>query len=166
VRSPVFVLTFAAAALIATGGFALNRYAAARNARGARESAQRDLEKAVKIAAEHPRSFGPEAVPAQTGAALKSLAQGLATSRGVTIGYLTENDREADKGRRERQVMIRLVSPGHQNLVLFLQDLESRGGGAKVKELHLRPSKDVTDAYEEAEVILSKTAPVAEEKKP
>jgi hypothetical protein len=165
VKSPAFVLTFAALLLAAAGGFAADRCSAARQAREEREEAQRSLEKAVKLASEYPRAFGPHAVAPVAGeSGLKTLAQEFATSRSVTIGYLTESDRESDKGRRERQMIIRLVNAGHPNLVLFLQDLESRGGGAKIKEIHVRPSRDIPDAYEEAEVVVSRFAP--EEKKP
>lgn len=163
-KSPTFVLSLAALAA-AAGGFSADRYAAARQAREEREEAQAALEKAVKLAADHPRAFGVHAITPVAGeSALKTLAQEFATSRSVTIGYLTESERESDKGRRERQVLIRLVNAGHPNLILFLQDLESRGGGAKVKEIHVRPSRDVADAYEEAEIVVSKLAP--EEKKP
>jgi hypothetical protein len=164
VRNPAFVLALAALAVVAAGGFAADRYGAARAAREEREDAQRSLEKAVSLAAEHPRAFGPQAILPATDSALKTLAQEFAAGRNVTIGYLTESERETDKGRRERQVLVRLVNPGHPNLILFLQDLETRGGGARVKEIHVRPSREIPDAYEEAEIVLSKI--VAEEKKP
>jgi len=165
VKHPAFVLTLAALVVAASAGFAADRYSAARLAREERDEARRSLEKAVKLAAEYPRAFGPQAmVPLAGESGLKTLAQEFAASRSVTIGYLTESERESEKGRRERQVIIRLVNAAHPNLILFLQDLESRGGGAKVKEIHVRPSRDIVDAYEEAEIVVSKLAP--EEKKP
>ena len=164
-KGSLFVLTLIALAVAAAGGFAADRYSAARTAREERDEAQRALEKAVRLAAEHPRAFGPHAVAPSSGeSGLKTLAQEFATSRNVTIGYLTESERESEKGRRERQMIIRLVNAGHPNLILFLQDLENRGGGAKVREIHVRPSREITDAYEEAEIVVSKFAP--EEKKP
>jgi hypothetical protein len=163
VKSPVFVLTLVALAVAAAAGVAVDRAAAARSARDEREEAQRQLEKAVALAAQHPRAFGARsALPARE-AGLKSLAQETATERNVTIGYLSETERDADKGCRERQVIIRVVNVGHANLVLFLQDLENRGGGARIKEIHVRPSREIVDTYEEAEIVLSK---IAQESKP
>jgi hypothetical protein len=165
-RSPAFILSLVALAVAAAGAFAAERGLAARTARSQREEAQSQLEKAVKLAAEHPRAFGPQAVTSAGDSALKTVAQEAATSRQVTIGFLSESERDADKGRRERQVIIRLVNAGHPNLILFLQDLESRAGGAKVKEIHVRPSRELPDAYEEAEIVLSKVSAAPVEKKP
>jgi hypothetical protein len=166
-KSPAFVLGLVALLVAGAGGFAADRGFSARTARAEREEAQGQLEKAVKLAAEHPRVFGPEAVVHPAGdSTLKTVAQETATSRQVTIGFLSESERDADKGRRERQVIIRLVNAGHPNLIRFLQDLESHGGGARVKEIHVRPSREVPDAYEEAEIVLSKVSGAPADKKP
>ncbi len=166
-KSPVFVLTLAALAVCAAAGVAADRYTAARAAREERDQAQQDLKKAVALVAEHPRAFGPDApAPGSDALSLKALAQEAAAARNVPLGYLSESERDADKGRRERQVLLRLVNAGHPNLVLFLQDLESRGGGARIKELHVRPSREIADAYEDVEIVLSKTVAVSPEKKP
>lgn len=157
-KSPAFVLTLAVFAVAAAAGFAADRRAAAASARAEREDTQRRLEKAVALAGEHPNAFGSRSAPAARDAALKSLAQEAATGRDVNLAYLSESDRDSDKGRRERQVIVRLVNADHANLVLFLQDLEARGGGARIKELHVRPSKNIPDAYEEVEVVLSRVS--------
>jgi hypothetical protein len=166
VKNPAYVLALAVLAVAGAGGFAADRYAAAASARREREDAQQSLKKAVALAAEHPRAFGPDAPTPGGDSSLKTLAQEAATGRNVSLGYLSESERDTDKGKRERQVLVRLVNAGHPNLVLFLQDLETRGGGAKIKELHVRPSREVPDAYEEVEIVLSKTISVAPEKKP
>jgi hypothetical protein len=166
VKKSAFVLTIAALGVVAAAAGASNRYAAAAAARAGREEVQQALVKAVALAAEHPRAFGPDAAAPMGDSSLKALAQEAAASRGVSLGYLSESERETDKGRRERQVLLRLVNAAHPNLVLFLQDLETRGGGAKVKELHLRPSREIPDAYEEVEVVLSKTVAAQTERKP
>lgn len=165
-KNPAVVLAFAALAVCAAAGYAADRFAAARSAREEREQAQDLLQKAVALAAEHPRAFGPDAAAPTGDSSLKTLTQEAAAGRNVAIGYLSESEREAEKGRRERQVLVRLVNAGHPNLVLFLQDLEHRGGGAKIKELHVRPSREIPDAYEEVEVVLSKTTAAPAEKKP
>jgi hypothetical protein len=137
--------------------FLVDRVAASRAAAMERDAALADLEASFKLAARHPRAFGPRS-QASGDSALKTLAQETARARGVTIGFLSESDREAEKGRRERQVIVRLVDTPHPGLVWFLSDLEEQGLGTRVKELHLRPSKD-GQTYEEAEIVLSKIVP-------
>jgi hypothetical protein len=167
VKSTAFVLTLAALAVASSGGVAIDRYGAARAARADREDLERQLRKAETLAATNPCAFGPNVPAPGKDATLKGLAQEAAAGRALTIGYLSEGEREAEKGRRERQVIVRLVNAAHPNLILFLRDLETRGGGAPVKEIHVRPSREVQDAYEEAEIVLSKsTAAAPEVKKP
>ena len=153
-RSPAFILVSALLAIATTGFFALDRYRAWKNLRERRESLQGQIQKAVKLIQDHPHAFGPQAVVAGT-SSLKNLAQETSTKRNITLGYLSESERVADKGGRERQVIVRLVQAGHSNLVRFLEDME-REGGARVKELHLRPSREIPDGYEEAEIVFSK----------
>jgi len=166
VKNAAFALTLAALAVCAAAGYAADRYSAAKSAREGREEAQQALQKAVALSAEHPRAFGANAATPTGDSSLKSLAQETAASRNVALGYLSESERDTEKGRHERQVLVRLVNAGHPNVVLFLQDLEARGGGAKIKELHVRPSREIPDAYEEVEVVVSKTVASTTEKKP
>lgn len=165
-KRPAVALTLAALVVCAAAGYAADRYAAATVARVEREEAQQALKKAVGLAAEHPRAFGPNAAAPGGDSSLKALAQEAAASRNVSLGYLSESERDVEKGRRERQVLIRLINAGHPNVVLFLQDLETRGGGARVKELHVRPSREIPDAYEEVEIVVSKSVATPDEKKP
>jgi hypothetical protein len=165
-KRPTLVLGLAALTFLSGAGFAADRWAAARAARGAREEAEGCLEKATALARKYPRVFGPLPSPSARGSSIKVLAQEFAASRNVTLGYLSESEREGEKGRRERQVILRLMDAPHPNLVRFLEDLEGRSGGAKVKEIHIRPSREIPDAYQEAEIVLSKGVTAAPEKKP
>ncbi len=146
-------LALAASFLLGGAVFAIERSLALSQARESRETATRELEDALKLAARHPGAFGAGAAPAGE-SALKTLAQDLAAKRSLAIGFLSETDREAERGRRERQVIVRLVHPVHGNLVRFLGDLEAQGGGARIKEIHVRPSTSEADRYEEAEVVV------------
>jgi hypothetical protein len=166
VKTPVLILTSMIAAAIAAGIYAANRFTTDRNARDQRIDAQEQLQTAMRLADEYPRAFGPQASSPASESPIKTLAQEFATSRGVTIGYLSESERDANKGKRERQVLIRLVNASHPNLVHFLEDLESRGCGARIREIHVRPSRVISDAYEEAEVVVSKVVRAAEGKTP
>ena len=133
---------------------AFDRAHAARVAGRARDEAHARLDQARALSDQHPHAFGSALSAAEQGGALKTQAQEAATSRGVTIGYLSETERETRKGGREMQVVVRLVEAPHGGLVRFLQDLETAGG--RVKELHLRPSRSTPDAYEEAEIVLAR----------
>jgi hypothetical protein len=166
VKNPTFALTLSFLAVGAAAGYAADRYAMARSARIERVEIQEMLKKSVALAAEHPHAFGTGSPASLSDLSLKLLAQEAAVSRNVPLGYLSETERETEKGRREHQVLVRLVNAGHRNLVLYLQDLELRGGGARVKELHIRPSRECLDCYEEVEVVLSKTVASPDEKKP
>ena len=151
--------------VLASGGFATDRFLVSRLVRQNRESAQRDLERAVFLISQHPGAFGWKGERQDEGS-LKTVAQESAARQGVTIGYLSENERDTEKGRRERQVIIRLANAPHPNLIHFLQELEHRGTGAWIKEIHVRPSRENSDSYEEAEIVLSKASAAPEEKKP
>jgi hypothetical protein len=87
---------------------------------------------------------------------MKTLVQEAATKEGIQIAFLTESDKDMGKGKKEKQISARFVRSPHAKLVSFFADIEARGGRAKVKELHLRPSKEQTDAYEEAEILYSR----------
>jgi hypothetical protein len=148
-------LALAALALLGAAGFAIERGLTASSLRSAREAAAFELEGALALAAKHPSAFGgPALQPGES--ALKNLAQQIAVRRSLTIGYLSESEREAEKDRVERQVILRLVGPGHAGLVALLQDLERQGGGVRVKEVHVRPSLHQPDAYEDAEIVLAR----------
>ena len=113
------------------------------------------LAQAVAMAARHPSLFEEGDRSAGEGS-LKNLVKNIAREKGLEIAFLSENEKEAGKGKRERQVTARLVRAPHEKLVRFLAELEELGSGAKVKELHLRPSKETTDTYQDAEVIFAK----------
>jgi hypothetical protein len=144
-----------AAAAVGAGILSLGEYVAFARALAVRDASADRLAEARRIVDRHPQAFGS----ARSGSgevSLKAIVQEAAGKHGVPIASLSEIEREAGKGRRERQVVTRLVRAEHPKLVAFLGDLEEKGGGAKVKELHLRPSKDQTGFYEEVEVILSR----------
>ncbi len=144
-----------AAAVAGAGILVLGEYVAFARALAARDSSSWRLAEAQRIVDRHPQAFG-SARAAGVEVSLKTVVQEAAGKHGVPIASLSEVEREAGKGRRERHVVTRLVRAEHPKLVAFLSDLEEKGGGAKVKELHLRPSKDQTRVYEEAEVTLSR----------
>jgi hypothetical protein len=164
-RTDRIVLVLSVLVVLGAGAFATDRYLAARVARQDRESAQRDVEAAALLISKHPQSFGFKGTTSEEGS-LKTTAQESAARHGVTIGYLAENERDTEKGRREHQVNLRVANAPHSNLVHFLQELERLGAGAWVKEIHVRPSREVADAYEEAEIVLSKSSAATLEKKP
>lgn len=123
-------------------------------------SAERDrfvgrLSEAQALLDRHPDLFRGISVSAGD-LPLKTILQDSSTKHGLQLGFLTEADKEAGKGRREKQVSARLVGAPHEKLVPFLAELEARGGGSVVREIHLRPSKDQTALYEEAEVVFAR----------
>jgi hypothetical protein len=157
VKHPVFPIVLAGLIALLAGGAAAERAAARHAARAAREAAHRELEDALLLARRHPQAFGfRAAAPGES--SLKSAAQEAAARRGLVIGALSESEREIDAGRRERQVLVRLLDAPHAELVRYLADLEGAPGGARVKELHLRPSESRGGAYEEAEVVMARVS--------
>jgi len=156
-----FVL--AGTVLAGAAAFATERGLAWIAAREARKAAHLEIEDALRLAARHPTAFGMQVTAGES--PLKSLAQETAVRRGLHIGALSESERELDRDRRERQVVVRVIDAPHAEFVRFLDDLEAQGAGARVKEIHLRPSETRNGAYEEAEVVLSRVM-AAEEKKP
>jgi hypothetical protein len=119
------------------------------------------LSEAQALLARHPDIFRGGAGAPAGDLPLKTVLQDASTKHGLQLGFLSEADKEAGKGRREKQVSARLVRAPHEKIVPFLADLEALGAGSVVKELHLRPSKEQSDLYEEAEVVFSRayTAP-------
>jgi len=166
VNRHILALVVVLSAVVAAGAFAFHRYDTFRGIRRTRELVEAELEAAVHLARQQPRSFGREAPTIANPAGLKTLAENLASRRSVTIGYLSESERELEKGHSERQVVIRVINVPHASLVRFLSELEEQGAGAKVKEIHLRPSRDLPETYEESEVVLSKVYTIAGRDKP
>jgi hypothetical protein len=143
--------------------FAVDQGVSARLRELERDRAVQKLSEARTLLTRHAELFTVGASPAAGEAPLKALLQDSGTKHGLLVGFLSESEREAGKGKREKQVSARLVRPPHEKLVRFLADLESRGSGAVVKELHLRPSKEASDTYEETEVVYARVfaAPAA-----
>ena len=154
-RRTALVLASALLVLLGSAAFAVERGLAASRSREAREAAVAELAETLALAAKHPGAFGGPA-PKAGESALKTLAQQASARRSLTLAYLSESEREAEKGRVERQVTLRLVAPGHAALVGLLQDLERDGAGARVKEIHVRPSPERSDLYEDAEIVLAR----------
>jgi len=165
-KNPIPVLILAGLVVASAGAYAAERYAGVLSARQECRDLEQSLGKALALAEGHPRAFGSIAPANSAGGPLKALAQEAAVSRNITLAYLSESERDAEKGRRERQVLVRLQNAAHSNLVLYLQDLEVRGGGAVVREIHVRPSREIPDTYEDVEVVLSRTSVAPAEKKP
>lgn len=137
---------------LGAGWFALRSAMAAEAARSSKDSAFRDLRDAKRLTGLH--SFG--GTLGRSGPLpLKTLVQEAAQTGGITVAFLSESERDLGMGRREKQILARLVQAEHGKLVPFLARLEEEGGGAMVKEIHLRPSKNATAFYEEAEIVLS-----------
>lgn len=144
-----------ALAIMAVGVWSTERYLALRRTEEARNRAAREIEGALSLVRKHPTAFGA-GTGLPTDSSMKALVQETAASRGVAIAYLSETERDVQKGHRERQTLVRVAQVPHRNLVHFLEDLERGAIGARVKEIHLRPSKSTSDLYEEAEVVLSR----------
>ena len=151
-------------ALLASAGFLVDGALAANARLRTRDAALRKLREARALALRHPTVFRGESAPSQD-VPLKALVQKSARKHGLRIAFLSEAEREAGKGVRERQVSVRFTGSPHSKFVLFLLELEEEGAGAKVKELHLRPSKDTSDVYQDGEIVFSKFL-AAPEKKP
>jgi hypothetical protein len=152
------------AALLGSGWFAVESLLALQLRDRERERVVGRLVEARTLIARNPELFAADPRPASD-LALKGLIQEAAARQGLQVGFLSETEKESGKGRREKQVSARLVRAPHAKLVPFLADLESRGQGALVKELHFRPTKELSDHYEDVEVLLARLA-AAPEKKP
>ena len=142
--------------LLGAAWFAVDRGISARLRERERDQAAQKLTEARTLLARHPELFKTGTSPGATDVALKTLLQNSGTTHGLLVGFLSESEKEAGKGKREKQVSARLVRPPHDKLVRFLADLEARGSGALIREIHLRPSKDTSDIYEEAEIVYSR----------
>jgi len=105
------------------------------------------------------QSTPPELVAATKGHAqgqdLKALVQREISRHGIPVIYLNDSERELGKDVKERNVVTRALNVPHAKLVAFLGALEAQGAGAKVKELRLKPAKEQSGVYEEAESVLT-----------
>jgi hypothetical protein len=156
-------LVLSLAGVILATVFAVERAASAVLLERERTAAARDLAAAADLAKRHPRLF-ERASGTESDTSLKAFVQESAAKREVTIGFLSESEREMERGRRELQVLVRLTQARHGNLVRFLGDVEEEGAGARVREIHVRPSREDSQVYEEAEIVLAKAVAARAEK--
>lgn len=142
------------AAFVFATYFAVDRFAALDDARTASTLAQEQLASAQEMAHRHPEAFG---LNANRGSSvdLKRLVQDSSARNGVSLLYLNETERDAGESIRERNVLARLVNVPHDKLVTLLADLETNGGGARIKEIRIKPSPARSDIYQEAEAVLT-----------
>jgi len=141
---------------IGAGWFAVAELLSARAAGTERESWVRKVSEAKVLLSRHPDVFKPTASRTPSDVSTKAIFQESSVRHGLQLEFLSEAERDGGKGKRERLLSARFVRAPHDKLVLFLGEVEARGGGAFLKEIHLRPSKEVSDLYEEAEVVLSR----------
>lgn len=153
-RSRSLISGFIVAALIGAGIFAFERFMALDEARAAHALRMEELDEARHLVHSHPEAFGVNsAASAKTD--LKGLVQQSSSRNGVVLMYLSETERDAGEKIKERNVVARAVNVPHAKLVAFLADLENRGGGARIKEIRLKPALDRSDVYQEAETVLA-----------
>lgn len=151
-RSILSSLVFAA--LIGSGAYAFNRLMALDDAQAAHVLRMEELDEARHLVQAHPEAFGANSGNS-TKTDLKGLVQQSSSRNGVVLMYLTETERDAGEKIKERNVVARAVNVSHAKLVAFLADLENRGGGARIKEIRLKPATDRSDVYQEAETVLA-----------
>jgi hypothetical protein len=161
-RGPVL---FVVAIVLVAAAFAVDRYLAYRAAREERDASVEQLGAALGMLKGHPEDFGNRAGSARR-VGLKTLVQESGARSGVTLVYVTESEKEAGKGLRERSVTARMGAVRQEKLVAFLSDVEERGGGAKVRELRLKPDKAQSGLYQAAECVVSLRVPGAKESAP
>ena len=142
-----------ALALIGAATFALDRYFALDAARSSLGEQMLQLERACQLARTHPQSLGTTANGAKTD--LKALVQQSSARQGIVLTHLSETEHEAGEKVKERTISARAANVPHTAMVAFLADLESRGGGARVKEIRLKPAVDNGGMYQEAESVLA-----------
>ncbi|MBE7461896.1 MAG: hypothetical protein HS116_00255 [Planctomycetes bacterium] len=152
-RSRAAVLA-ASVVLTLSAAWALDRYGALSAEKERFEARVQELGTARKLLTLYPQALsggGARLDPP----ALKSLVQQRGAKHGIALVYLTESDKEAGKGLRERQVVARGVGVPHTKWVAFLAEIESAGSGATFKELRLKPSTTENGVYSEAEAVLA-----------
>lgn len=158
----LLVLVLGAAAAVAAG-FLVDRIMVLDDLKSRREVALDHVREAGRLAALHPDAFDPSRESVGD-LSLKTLVQEKGTKLSLGIAYLSEAEREAGRGWKERQAIVRLRQAPHGRLVSFLAELEREGRGARVKELRLRPSKEKTGVYEDTEIVFSRILPLPGEK--
>jgi len=161
-RGPVL---FVVVSVLVAVAFAADRYLAYRAAREERDASVAQLETALGLLKAHAEDFDANATKGKR-VGLKTLVQESGARSGVTLVYVTESEKEAGKGLRERSVTARMGAVRQEKLVAFLSDVEDRGGGAKVRELRLKPDKAQSGLYQAAECVVSLRVPGARESAP
>lgn len=153
-RAHSVLSAIAFASLIGTGAFAVNRFVALDEATTTQTLRMEELDEAQHLVQAHPEAFGINSVAAVK-SDLKGLVQQSSSRNGVVLMYLSETERDAGERIKERNVVARVVNVPHAKLVAFLSDLENLGGGARIKEIRLKPAADRSDVYQEAETVLA-----------
>lgn len=128
-----------ATSVLAAGAFALSRYRAYGQTEVVLQQRVQELARADRAWREHPTALsGASAGP---GVELKTLVQEGSLRHGVSVVQLSESTRDCGSGHREQSVVARMTDVPQASLVSFLWEVEQRGEGTRVKELHLRPAK-------------------------
>lgn len=142
-----------AIAIILTATFALKKYLDFAAARAELTEKIGRLEDANAVYLQNSLIFSNSVRPAAP--ELKLLVQSSSTRNGVLLSYLTEMDKDVGEKVREHNVICRAINVSQPKLVKFLAELEAQGGGAKIKELRLKPAADRFDCYQEVDVVIS-----------
>ena len=134
---------------------ALDRYAAYAQGSSRLDATLESLAASRALRETHPLVFSTSQAAGSGKDRLKALVQDCGAKQGLGIAYLSEAEREVGKGAMERQVVCRAVGVPHDKLVKFLASLEAQGEGAKIKEIRLKPAKEKSGIYEEAEAVVA-----------
>jgi len=105
--------------------------------------AGRTLAEARRLAAQlAPVGQGPAKEPLPEGFSLFSLVEGVATKEGVkaNVEFMRPANRELGGGRREMAVDLRLTSLTINQLLAFVQKVESPSQGIRIRQFILQPS--------------------------
>jgi hypothetical protein len=141
-------------ALAIATAFAIDRYLAMTSAQELVNARVEMLSEAQQLAARQSGIFSPGAAKVQT-TSLKTLVQDVNARHGLTVTYMNENERDIGDKIRERTVLTRSINVPHEKLIAVLAELESRSGGARMKEIRVKPSSDRTNLYDEVETVLA-----------
>lgn len=146
--------TLIAVAFAAASIFAIERYVAVSAQQAEIQKLRESLNGAKHLAADHPGAFRNAATPAGR-ASMKSLFQDASNRHGITVAYISEAVRDAGDKIKERTVTARATNVPHAKLVALLSDLETLGGGARVKEIRVKPAAVGNGIYQEVESIVA-----------
>lgn len=149
-----FTSVAVASLLVSAVVFAVTRYFAYQESQETFTECLTNLQDAHGMAARHKDLFEANKLNAGRND-LKAIVQESGARNGVPLIYLNETERDSGDKVRERNVTARAVNVPHSKLVTFLVDLETRGGGARIKEIRLKPSADKAGVYQEAESVLA-----------